>query len=102
MLEVEDGSALAQVRIVEHLGGVQHRPARDAASREGPHDLVLRVGVNFTRVMLRTASCIATSTSWPRPVACRWTRAARIAMVRCIPVPASPMFAPLTTGGRSG
>src|ERR1700739_4913088 len=58
-----------------------------------------RVCVYLTRVRFNTASCIATSTSWPRPVFWRCTRAARIAIVRCMPVPESPIFAPLTIGG---
>src|SRR5499425_3136948 len=55
----------------------------------------------LTRVRFRTASCIATSTSWPWPVRPRCTRAARMAIARCMPVPLSPMLAPLSSGGPS-
>src|SRR2546425_1078928 len=43
MLEVEDGAALPQVRVAEHLRGVEHRAARNPAAGQGPHDLVLVV-----------------------------------------------------------
>jgi hypothetical protein len=32
MVEIDDRAALAQMRIAQHLGGVEHRTARDAAS----------------------------------------------------------------------
>jgi hypothetical protein len=60
---------------------------------------VAKVCVYLTRVRFSTASCIATSTRWPRPVRSRCTNAARIAIVRCMPVPESPILAPLTIGG---
>src|SRR6266849_1379206 len=150
MVEIDDRAALAQMRVGERLGGVEHRAARDAASGERLHDLALivlsrpafddfgegrriagtcrrgieavvvaqirpaddfeqrakgspvaSVWVNLTRVRFNTASCIATSTSWPWPVRPRWTSAARIAIARCMPVPLSPILAPLSVGGPS-
>src|SRR6516164_11367999 len=41
MLEVEDRLTLAQMRIGQHLGGIEHRPTDDAAPGEGLHDLTL-------------------------------------------------------------
>src|SRR5439155_11166209 len=41
MVEIDDRSALAQMRIVERLGGVEHRAAWYAAPGERLHDLAL-------------------------------------------------------------
>src|SRR5262249_62243003 len=43
VLEVEDRASLAEMRIGEDLGGVEHGAARDPAAGEGAHDLVLVV-----------------------------------------------------------
>ena len=45
-----------------------------------------------------TASCIATSMRWPRPVSWRWKSAARMPMAVCRPVPVSPMVGPGLSG----
>src|SRR5262249_14040337 len=43
MLEVDDEAALAKVLVLEHLGGVQHGPARHARAGEDLQRLVLGV-----------------------------------------------------------
>ena len=42
MVDGDDGVARVQVRIVQHLPGIQHRPARHPRLGEGGHHLLLR------------------------------------------------------------
>jgi hypothetical protein len=44
---------------------------------------------------------MATWTRWPRPVRVRWYSAARMPATRWMPVPESPIWAPLAVGGPS-
>jgi len=41
VFEIEDRFTLAQMRVGQHLGGIEHRAADDAASGERFHDLAL-------------------------------------------------------------
>ena len=53
-------------------------------------------------MMLTTASCIDTSTCWPRPVVWRCCNAARMPIAICMPVPLSPIAGNTRVGGFSG
>src|ERR1041385_7928057 len=55
MIEIDDRAALAQMRILEHFGRVEHRAAPHAAPGKRLHDIVLvaRAGPAFEHLAQR-------------------------------------------------
>ena len=74
--------------------------ALPAASRTAPKALYSGSRLSMT---LKTASCSATSITWPcPPFTLRWYRAVSTPMVPCSAASVSPMETPQRTGTRPG